>query len=104
MALRTMTGFNDKEYDEEAASLIDTSIPEDIVDNPVPTKPSVDTAMIKDFALSFCGLLISYVTWGIMQELIMSTKFNESPLVPSGMFPSCKLKLISIHIYLYIFI
>lgn len=84
--LRTMTAFNDKERDEEAANLIP---PEDTVDKSPSLKTSFDVVMMGEFALSFCGLLISYVTWGIMQELIMSTKFNESPLVPSGMFPSC---------------
>jgi solute carrier family 35 (adenosine 3'-phospho 5'-phosphosulfate transporter), member B2 len=37
---------------------------------------------------SFFGLQISYVVWGMMQELIMTTKFNPTPAVPSGMFPS----------------
>mmetsp|Transcript_9444 Transcript_9444/g.9963 ORF Transcript_9444/g.9963 Transcript_9444/m.9963 type:complete len:349 (+) Transcript_9444:51-1097(+) len=37
---------------------------------------------------SFFGLQISYVVWGMMQELIMTTKFNPTPSVPSGMFPS----------------
>jgi hypothetical protein len=41
-----------------------------------------------EFAFSFFGLIISYVTWGVMQELIMSTHFHPTPLVPSGMFPS----------------
>jgi len=40
------------------------------------------------FALCFCGLQASYLTWGYMQELIMTTTFTPTPLVPSGRFPS----------------
>ncbi|KAL7567708.1 hypothetical protein ACA910_012044 [Epithemia clementina (nom. ined.)] len=40
------------------------------------------------FALCFIGLQASYLTWGYMQELIMTTKFHETPRVPSGKFPS----------------
>lgn len=43
---------------------------------------------VAEFSFSFCGLMLSYVTWGVMQELIMDTKFSPTPLVPSGMFPS----------------
>lgn len=40
--------------------------------------------------LSFCflGLQASYLTWGYMQELIMTTEFMPTARVPSGMFPS----------------
>lgn len=48
------------------------------------------TMKMAEFAFSFFGLMISYVTWGVMQELIMNTKFSPTPLVPSGMFPSSK--------------
>ena len=40
------------------------------------------------FVLCFCGLQASYLTWGYMQELIMTTTFKETPSVPSGKFPS----------------
>jgi len=40
------------------------------------------------FLMCFIGLQASYLTWGYMQELIMTTKFKETPLVPNGMFPS----------------
>jgi hypothetical protein len=36
----------------------------------------------------FFSLQISYLVWGIMQELIMNTKYQPTPLNPSGMFPS----------------
>jgi adenosine 3'-phospho 5'-phosphosulfate transporter B2 len=39
-------------------------------------------------AFCFLGLQISYLTWGVMQERIMTTKMNPTPLVPDGMFPS----------------
>jgi adenosine 3'-phospho 5'-phosphosulfate transporter B2 len=40
------------------------------------------------FGLCFMGLQLSYLTWGYMQELIMTTTFTPTPRVPSGKFPS----------------
>jgi hypothetical protein len=40
------------------------------------------------FAACFCGLQASYLTWGYMQELIMTTQFNATRRVPNGHFPS----------------
>ena len=40
------------------------------------------------FALCFSGLQASYLTWGYMQELIMTTQFEPTPRVPDGKFPS----------------
>lgn len=40
------------------------------------------------FALCFIGLQSSYLTWGYMQELIMTTKFTPTERVPDGKFPS----------------
>ena len=40
------------------------------------------------FACCFCGLQLSYLTWGYMQELIMTTPFEPTPKVPTGKFPS----------------
>jgi len=40
------------------------------------------------FSFSFCGLLVSYLTWGYMQELIMTTKFEPTKHSPDGTFPS----------------
>lgn len=40
------------------------------------------------FVFCFCGLQASYLTWGYMQELIMTTQFSATPMVPSGKFPS----------------
>merc|ERR1719424_922477 len=36
----------------------------------------------------FFGLQGSYLTWGIMQEKIMTTTYNATEAVPDGMFPS----------------
>lgn len=36
----------------------------------------------------FAGLQASYLTWGYMQELIMTTNFNPTENVPTGRFPS----------------
>jgi len=52
-----------------------------------PAEPTLfEVAM--DFLLCFGGLQISYIVWGMMQELIMSTHFHPTPMTPSGHFPS----------------
>lgn len=40
------------------------------------------------FLMCFVGLQASYLTWGYMQELIMTTQFKPTPRVPDGKFPS----------------
>ncbi|KAL3822654.1 hypothetical protein ACHAXA_001807 [Cyclostephanos tholiformis] len=40
------------------------------------------------FLFCFGGLQISYLTWGYMQELIMTTTFEPTPGAPDGRFPS----------------
>jgi solute carrier family 35 (adenosine 3'-phospho 5'-phosphosulfate transporter), member B2 len=40
------------------------------------------------FIFCFVGLQASYLTWGVLQELIMSSEFKPTPSVPSGRFPS----------------
>lgn len=40
------------------------------------------------FMFCFCGLQASYLTWGYMQELIMTTEFEPTERVPDGKFPS----------------
>mmetsp|Transcript_13693 Transcript_13693/g.29656 ORF Transcript_13693/g.29656 Transcript_13693/m.29656 type:complete len:396 (-) Transcript_13693:285-1472(-) len=40
------------------------------------------------FLFCFCGLQMSYLTWGYMQELIMTTTFEPTPSAPDGRFPS----------------
>lgn len=42
----------------------------------------------RKFAMCFGGLQASYLTWGYMQELIMTTEFTPTENVPSGRFPS----------------
>ena len=40
------------------------------------------------FIFCFAGLQVSYLTWGYMQELIMTTTFEPTPGAPDGRFPS----------------
>jgi len=40
------------------------------------------------FLFCFCGLQVSYLTWGYMQELIMTSKFEATKSSPDGRFPS----------------
>ena len=43
---------------------------------------------IIEFTLCFAGLQVSYLIWGIMQESIMGSTYDPTPLNPSGKFPS----------------
>ena len=43
---------------------------------------------VTTFMFCFCGLQVSYLTWGVMQELIMTTVFEPTEHVPDGVFPS----------------
>jgi hypothetical protein len=40
------------------------------------------------FLFAFTGLMVSYLTWGYMQELIMTTNFEPTEDSPDGRFPS----------------
>eukprot|EP00984_Skeletonema_dohrnii_P003130 scaffold1043_cov127-Skeletonema_dohrnii-CCMP3373.AAC.2 len=40
------------------------------------------------FLFCFTGLQVSYLTWGYMQELIMTTTFTPTASAPDGRFPS----------------
>ncbi|KAL7531392.1 hypothetical protein ACHAXR_005508 [Thalassiosira sp. AJA248-18] len=40
------------------------------------------------FLFCFTGLQVSYLTWGYMQELIMTTTFEPTTSAPDGKFPS----------------
>lgn len=42
------------------------------------------------FLFCFCGLQASYLTWGYMQEVIMTSQFEPTKLVPDGKFPSAQ--------------
>mmetsp|Transcript_56570 Transcript_56570/g.111757 ORF Transcript_56570/g.111757 Transcript_56570/m.111757 type:complete len:373 (-) Transcript_56570:438-1556(-) len=58
---------------------------------PPPTEASAATeAKSQAMKMAFCfiGLQVSYLTWGVMQERIMTTKMEPTPLVPDGLFPS----------------
>jgi len=48
--------------------------------------------MVKPEVWRFLGTVLalqaSYLVWGLMQESIMNTTFQPTPLVPSGKFPS----------------
>jgi len=43
---------------------------------------------VAKFLMCFVGLQTSYLTWGYMQELIMTTEFNPTERTPDGKFPS----------------
>jgi len=60
---------------------------ENIVANRFASNPEFFVNAFK-FTLCFLGLQASYLTWGYMQELIMTTQFDPTPSVPTGKFPS----------------
>jgi len=56
-----------------------------------PTTPIISETqqqLVTKFLMCFVGLQASYLTWGYMQELIMTTQFAPTVLVPKGLFPS----------------
>jgi adenosine 3'-phospho 5'-phosphosulfate transporter B2 len=57
---------------------------------PVDTAPKEQTIMqtALEFLFCFVSLQGSYIIWGMMQELIMDTEFEPTPMTPSGRFPS----------------
>ena len=61
-------------------------------DEPLPPTPAPvpSASLASAFEFMFCAaaLQVSYLVWGVMQELIMNTKFNPTPKTPSGKFPS----------------
>lgn len=81
----------------ELESLLAKS-PEKAVDGASPEESTYFTKMIAHnpeffhqafkLAFCFCGLQTSYLTWGIMQELIMTTSFEPTEGAPDGRFPS----------------
>jgi adenosine 3'-phospho 5'-phosphosulfate transporter B2 len=71
--------------DEEKQGLITNSTAPPITEKPIVS--FYNSTLFKGL-WCFFGLQISYITWGMMQELIMTTKFEPTKLVPSGMFPS----------------
>lgn len=56
---------------------------------PIGGQPTSDFAKTAArFLFCFTGLQVSYLTWGYMQELIMTTTFDPTPSAPDGRFPS----------------
>mmetsp|Transcript_6096 Transcript_6096/g.9203 ORF Transcript_6096/g.9203 Transcript_6096/m.9203 type:complete len:367 (-) Transcript_6096:259-1359(-) len=77
------TRASEVDSEAESAALIEEGkiIPED--------QPKNDMmSMVYKGLYCFLGLQVSYLTWGMMQELIMTTKFNPTASSPDGMFPS----------------
>ena len=57
-------------------------------DEDAPADPYDFQVLVFKFILCFMGLQASYLTWGYMQELIMTTQFKPTERVPTGFFPS----------------
>eukprot|EP00573_Skeletonema_grethae_P002109 CAMPEP_0201687280 /NCGR_PEP_ID=MMETSP0578-20130828/1409_1 /ASSEMBLY_ACC=CAM_ASM_000663 /TAXON_ID=267565 /ORGANISM="Skeletonema grethea, Strain CCMP 1804" /LENGTH=377 /DNA_ID=CAMNT_0048171423 /DNA_START=91 /DNA_END=1224 /DNA_ORIENTATION=- len=55
---------------------------------PINAPPSDFAKTAGRFLFCFTGLQVSYLTWGYMQELIMTTTFEPTPSAPDGRFPS----------------
>lgn len=75
---------------EERESLLDESKPA-VAAVKKPDASTAEPTLLQtalDFLLCFGSLQGSYIVWGMMQELIMDTHFNPTPMTPSGHFPS----------------
>ncbi|GMI33150.1 hypothetical protein TeGR_g4959 [Tetraparma gracilis] len=48
----------------------------------------VEPSQTQKFVFCFIGLQLSYLTWGFMQEKIMTTEFTPTASSPTGLFPS----------------
>lgn len=63
------------------------SVPDGSADNMTGAGPDFFQQAMR-FLFCFCGLQVSYLTWGYMQELIMTSTFTPTERVPDGKFPS----------------
>lgn len=72
---------SDSDKIEETESLLDKKVAAD-------NQPASFLWVVVDFFVCFLSLQFSYLIWGMMQELIMNTTFNSTPMTPSGKFPS----------------
>ena len=84
---RTRTNSRDLPLGNDSISDIQAPMGSGYLHNLISENPEFYQQAMK-FMLCFCGLQASYLTWGYMQELIMTTQFNPTPNVPSGKFPS----------------
>lgn len=85
----SMTDRSDNEEVEEIKET-DTLISRTLeIEPPVKVASSTEewSVLVKGI-FCFVGLQLSYLTWGMMQEIIMTTKFEPTAEVPSGYFPS----------------
>jgi len=78
----------DKDNDDEKRGLIGDA--ESPMTNPVLEEKveGVNFQEVLKFLFCFCGLQVSYITWGYMQELIMTSVFLPTKSSPDGRFPS----------------
>ena len=79
--------LQDDDIDEEGPKSSSNTTNASYLESIFLDNPEFYTQALK-FLFCFCGLQASYLTWGYMQELIMTTKFTPTERVPSGKFPS----------------
>lgn len=82
MIEQTIPMGDDSEKNNGHPSFVDAFIHKHFAGNPEFFKQGFK------FLMCFCGLQASYLTWGYMQELIMTTEFLPTERAPSGKFPS----------------
>eukprot|EP00586_Coscinodiscus_wailesii_P010248 CAMPEP_0172495832 /NCGR_PEP_ID=MMETSP1066-20121228/78520_1 /TAXON_ID=671091 /ORGANISM="Coscinodiscus wailesii, Strain CCMP2513" /LENGTH=380 /DNA_ID=CAMNT_0013267793 /DNA_START=276 /DNA_END=1418 /DNA_ORIENTATION=- len=71
----------------ETSNNANTAFPSICCNEAIQNNPEFFAQAVK-FLFCFCGLQASYLTWGYMQELIMTTTFTPTPSAPDGKFPS----------------
>lgn len=85
---RTSVQNEDTEDSKESDSLIGRSLEVESAKLADSESSDGNSSLIRKGLFCFLGLQLSYLTWGMMQEIIMTTKFEPTAEVPSGYFPS----------------
>jgi len=85
----TKGGILEEEPKETAIPLGEATAHRSLSPRSLSPRPEEDfMKTVGKFLMCFIGLQTSYLTWGYMQELIMTTEFNPTERTPDGKFPS----------------
>jgi solute carrier family 35 (adenosine 3'-phospho 5'-phosphosulfate transporter), member B2 len=85
--IKKLEPFEGLEVEEEDLRVVERPFWERWIVQLCPNNPAFWISAFK-FLVCFIGLQASYLTWGYMQELIMTTVFTPTASAPDGRFPS----------------
>mmetsp|Transcript_22689 Transcript_22689/g.32013 ORF Transcript_22689/g.32013 Transcript_22689/m.32013 type:complete len:427 (+) Transcript_22689:203-1483(+) len=88
MGLKDVETGGNAEKEIELEPLVDDDNKEGVNSISAIPKRSEFADQVLKFVFCFVGLQLSYLTWGYMQELIMTTEFKPTKHAPKGLFPS----------------